>query len=91
MTIFEQIFGSRGSLVTLSHVNGMSGIHEKGNTLSFSMTPTHKADCVSITYDDRADLFNITLYKRQMPYQYFQQVRQEDVIDVLEKSTDLLF
>ena len=88
--IFEQIFGNEGSLVRLSHVNGMSGIHEKDNVLTFTLTPTHKADSVAIKRRNDC-CFDITLYKRQMPYQHFQQIRLENVITVLETSTDLLF
>ena len=90
MSIFEQVFGCQGSLVCLSHVNGMSSIHEKDGILTFTLTPTHKADSVLIKQRD-VNTVDITLIKRQMPYQYFQGIDYRDVVGVLEKSTDLLF
>ena len=90
MDIFEQIFGNEGSLVRLGHVNGMNGIHEKDGVLTFTLTPTHKADSVAIKRRQDS-CFDITLFKRQMPYRYFQQVPCEHVVGVLEASTDLLF
>lgn len=89
MSVFDQLFGSQGAVNNLACVNGMSNIHEKDNVLTFSIIPTHKADSVSIENIDGR--FNITLYKRGMPYQYFQQVEHEHVREVLEAGTDVLF
>lgn len=91
MTVFEDVFGHCGSMTKMKLVNGMTNVHEKDNKLTFSITPTHKADTVVVEKGEQPGLYNITLYKRKTPYQYFQHVDVKNVVDVLEIATDVLF
>ena len=90
MSIFEQVFGTQGVINSMNYVNGMHNIHERDGVLSFAITPTHKADSVVLELNDNTT-FNITFYKHDNPCQYFQQVEECGVLDVLEQGLGVLF